>query len=128
MAVGMIGSALVAIGSGIMGLKWWQFPLVLLAIMLVISGPSMFLAWLKLRKRNMAPLLNANGWAVNAAAKVNIPFGETLTQEAKYPMGLKLKDPFADRKMPVWKKILLWLLGIIVFCVLVLRSRCHLHS
>lgn len=125
MAVGMIGSALVAIGSGIMGLKWWQFPLVLLAIMLVISGPSMFLAWLKLRKRNMAPLLNANGWAVNAAAKVNIPFGETLTQEAKYPMGLKLKDPFADRKMPVWKKILLWLLGIIVFCVLVLLINRH---
>ena len=124
MAVGMIGSALVAIGSGIMGLKWWQFPLVLLAIMLVISGPSMFLAWLKLRKRNMAPLLNANGWAVNAAAKVNIPFGETLTQEAKYPMGLKLKDPFADRKMPVWK-ILLWLLGIIVFCVLVLLINRH---
>ena len=125
MAVGMIGSALVAIGSGIMGLKWWQFPLVLLAIMLVISGPSMFLAWLKLRKRNMAPLLNANGWAVNAAAKVNIPFGETLTQEAKYPMGLKLKDPFADRKMTVWKKILLWLLGIIVFCVLVLLINRH---
>lgn len=125
MAVGMIGSALVAIGSGIMGLKWWQFPLVLLAIMLVISGPSMFLAWLKLRKRNMAPLLNANGWAVNAAAKVNIPFGETLTQEAKYPMGLKLKDPFADRKMPVWKKILLWLLGILVFCVLVLLINRH---
>lgn len=125
MAVGMIGSALVAIGSGIMGLKWWQFPLVLLAIMLVISGPSMFLAWLKLRKRNMAPLLNANGWAVNAAAKVNIPFGETLTQEAKYPMGLKLKDPFADRKMPVWKKILLWMLGIIVFCVLVLLINRH---
>ena len=125
MAVGMIGSALVAIGSGIMGLKWWQFPLVLLAIMLVISGPSMFLAWLKLRKRNMAPLLNANGWAVNAAAKVNIPFGETLTQEAKYPMGLKLKDPFADRKMPLWKKILLWMLGIIVFCVLVLLINRH---
>ena len=125
MAVGMIGSALVAIGSGIMGLKWWQFPLVILAIMLVISGPSMFLAFLKLRKRNMAPILNANGWAINASAKINIPFGETLTQEAKYPMGLKLKDPFADRKMPVWKKILLWLLGIIVFCVLVLLINRH---
>ena len=125
MAVGMIGSALVAIGSGIMGLKWWQFPLVILAIMLVISGPSMFLAFLKLRKRNMAPLLNANGWAINAAAKINIPFGETLTQQAKYPVGLKLKDPFADRKMPWWKKVLLWIVCIILFCLFVLFINRH---
>ena len=125
MAVGMIGSALVAIGSGIMGLKWWQFPLVILAIMLVISGPAMFLAFLKLRKRNMAPLLNANGWAINASAKVNIPFGETLTAEAKYPVGLRLKDPYADRKMPLWKKCLLWLLAIIVIAAFVLFINRH---
>ncbi|MCR5395203.1 MAG: hypothetical protein K6E86_07410 [Bacteroidales bacterium] len=125
MAVGMIGSALVAVGSGIMGLKWWQFPLVILAIMLVISGPSMFLAWLKLRKRNMAPVLNANGWAINASAKINIPFGETLTQQAKFPVGLKLKDPYADRKMPWWKKVLLWIVCIIVCAVLILLINRH---
>lgn len=113
MALGMIGTALVAVAKGIMGLTWWQFPLIILAIMLVISGPSMFLAWLKLRKRNMAPVLNANGWAVNAAAKINIPFGETLTEQAKYPKGLKLKDPYSD-KMPAWKKCLCWLVVIVL--------------
>ncbi len=125
MAVGMIGSALVAVGSGIMGLKWWQFPLVILAIMLVISGPSMFLAWLKLRKRNLTPVLNANGWAINASAKINIPFGETLTQQAVYPVGMKLKDPYADRKMPWWKKVLLWIVCIVLFALFLLVINKH---
>lgn len=107
MAVGMIGSALVAIGKGLWGLTWWQFPLVILAIILVISGPSMFIAWTKLRKRNLAPVLNANGWAINAGAKINVPFGATLTQKASYPR-LNLKDPFADKGMSWWQKLLVW--------------------
>ena len=73
------------------------------AIMLVISGPAMVLAWLKLRRRNIAPLLNANGWAVNAASKISIPFGETLTDAAKFPK-MKLKDPYAKKGMAAWKK------------------------
>ena len=116
MAVGMIGSALVAVGKGLMGLTWWQFPLVIIAIILVISGPSMFIAWSKLRKRNLAPVLNANGWAVNAAAKINVPFGTTMTQQAKYP-AVKVKDPFADKGMPWWQKLLCWIvvLGAIAY-------------
>ena len=65
----------------------------------------MILAWLKLRRRNIAPLLNANGWAVNAASKISIPFGETLTDSAKFPK-MKLKDPYAI-PMAAWKKVLL---------------------
>ena len=61
MAVGMIGSALVSIFEGLNALPWWKLILVFVAIMLVISGPAMVLAWLKLRRRNIAPLLNANG-------------------------------------------------------------------
>ena len=68
----------------------------------------MVLAWMKLRRRNIAPLLNANGWAVNAAAKISIPFGETLTDVAKYPK-LKLKDPYAKTGMPAWVKVLITL-------------------
>ncbi|MBR0037285.1 MAG: hypothetical protein IJP70_06555 [Bacteroidales bacterium] len=119
MAVGMLASALVAIISGItkvfIGLAWWKSCLLILAvicgIIILISGPSMFLAWLKLRRRNLAPVLNANGWAVNAMAKINIPFGATLSQEAKYPKTVT-KDPFAD-KMPLWKKCLIWLVIIL---------------
>ena len=57
----------------------------------------MILAWMKLRKRNLAPLLNANGWAINADAIVNVLFGNTLTEQAQYPI-VKLKDPHAKIK------------------------------
>ena len=108
MAVGMIGSALAALAKGIFALEWWQLVLSFLGILMIVSGPSMVMAWMKLRRRNIAPLLNANGWAVNAAAKISIPFGNTLTDVAKYPK-MKLKDPYAKAGMPTWVKVLITL-------------------
>ncbi len=63
----------------------WQIPLVLGGIMLIISTPSLILAYMKLRKRNLGPILDANGWAVNAKAKINVPLGTSLTGIAKLP-------------------------------------------
>ena len=103
MALGMIGTALSSLFKGIFALSWWQLIAAFVGILLVISGPAMVLAWMKLRRRNIAPLLNANGWAINAASKISIPFGETLTDIAKYPK-LKLKDPYAKKGLPTWKK------------------------
>lgn len=119
MALGFIGSFLTAIVSGFLKLNWWQMPLCILAIFLLISGPSMFLAWTKLRKRNLAPVLNANGWAVNAAAMISIKFGEALTQQAKFPFSAKMRsqDPFADKETPLWKKCLGYFLILLVIVV-----------
>lgn len=89
MAVGYIGSFFTSLALGLKGLGWWGW-LVIPGLLLVISGPSMILAWMKLRKRNLAPLLNANGWAINADAIVSVLFGNTLTEQANFPI-LKLK-------------------------------------
>ena len=97
MALGMIGNFLTSVALGAAALSWWQLILSIIAILLVISGPSMVLAWLKLRKRNLAPLLNANGWAINADAIVNAMFGSSLTEQAQFPM-MKLVDPYAPVK------------------------------
>ena len=104
LAVGAIGTALAAAIAGLFSLALWQLPLVVIAVLLIISGPSMLLAWLTLRRRNLGPLLDANGWAVNARARINLPFGESLTGLAELPEGAKrsLHDPFADKKRP-WK-------------------------
>lgn len=118
MAVGMIGTALASLAKGLWALTWWQLVLVFLGLMMLISGPAMVLAWLKLRRRNIAPLLNANGWAVNAASKISIPFGETLTDVAKYPK-LRLKDPYAKKGMSVWAKVLVTLLVLAVIAAAV---------
>lgn len=108
MAVGMIGTALATLAKELFDLAWWQLLLTFAAILLIISGPSMIMAWMKLRRRNIAPLLNANGWAVNAAAKISIPFGDTLTDMAKFPK-MNMKDPYAKSGMPAWAKVLITL-------------------
>lgn len=106
MAFGMIGSALVSLFDGLAELAWWQLLITFVAILLVISGPSMVMAWMKLRRRNIAPLLNANGWAINAETKISIPFGNTLTDMAKFP-ALKLPDPYKKKGMGGWSKFFL---------------------
>ncbi len=117
MAVGFIGSALVSLGGAITA-KWYNLPLLIVGLMVTISGPSVFIAWTKLRKRNIGPILNANGWAVNAQARINTRFGSTLTSLAKYPR-VAMLDPYADEKTPWWKKVLTGaLVCIIVFAVL----------
>ena len=61
---------------------------------------------MKLRKRNLGPILDANGWAVNADAKISVPFGRTLTSVAKLPPGSRRDstDRFADKGLP-WKRL-----------------------
>lgn len=86
MALGMIGTALASVAVGLGKLNWWQLIIVFVCILLVISGPSMIMAWLKLRRRNLAPVLNANGWAVNADAIISVPFGKTLTEQVSFPL------------------------------------------
>lgn len=102
LAVGAIGTALAAVMSGLFSLLWWQIPLVILGMLLLISGPSMLMAYLTLRRRNLGPLLDANGWAVNTRVKINVPFGAALTGLARLPAGAKrsLTDPFAEKKTP----------------------------
>ena len=119
MAVGYIGAFFTSLGEGLKDLfivGWWMPILAILGLMLVISGPAMIMAWFKLRKRNLAPILNANGWAVNADAIVSVLFGGTLTQQAQFPM-LQLVDPLAKKGMPAWKK---WLISVASVLVVLL--------
>ena len=118
LALGFIAAGLAAIVAGLAKTPWWGILLILVGIMLLISGPSCFIAWGKLRRRNLGPVLNANGWAINSGARVNIPFGRTLTSVAEYPK-IKLDDPYKPRT-PLWRKILCWFifLAVIAFGVL----------
>lgn len=110
LAVGAIGSALASVLAGVFALKWWQLPFALAGLLLIVSGPAVILAWFKLRSRNLGPILDANGWAINARAKINIPFGTSLTQLAQLPPHAEraLTDPYAEKKQP-WG----WYFGIL---------------
>jgi hypothetical protein len=112
LALAGIGGALALIGTAIKGMVWWQWLVVIAAVMLIISGPSCFIAWRKLRRRNLGPVLNANGWAINSRVLVNTLFGKILTSVAKYPK-MKLDDPYAKRT-PWWRKCLRWFLVLLI--------------
>jgi len=123
MAAGLLGSALTALVK-----PWYTIIIVFFALIFVISGPSMFLAWLKLRKRNLAPVLNANGWAINSKVLVNVKFGATLTKLAKYPKVNLASDPFAAKETPKWKKAVVAISCIVavlggIFCALWLTNK-----
>lgn len=98
-AVGAIGGALATVSAKLVELVWWQIPLIFVALMLIISLPSVIIAWLKLRQRTVGPILDANGWAINGRVKINIPFGTKLTAKAELPEGAKrvLGDPYAEK-------------------------------
>jgi hypothetical protein len=109
LALGTLAAAFAGILGFLGKFETWQVPLVILGIMLVISAPSMAIAWLKLRKRNLGPILDANGWAVNAKAKMNVPFGGALTGVAALPPGATFgaADEYAEKPSP-WPKLLLF--------------------
>jgi len=102
LAVGAIGTAVASVVTGLLALPWWQIPLALAGAVLMISGPSMLIASFKLHQRNLGPILDANGWAVNTHARINVPFGTALTQQACLPEGAarSLKDPYAEKETP----------------------------
>ena len=106
-AFGAIGGFFAAVAT--LGKDLWAqgaFAMVgaVLGIMVLISGPSLVITYIKLRKRNLGPILDANGWAVNAKARINVPFGTRLTAIAELPPGSTrdLVDPFEETRRP-WK-------------------------
>lgn len=121
LGVGALGTAIATLLRGVMDLPWWQVPILLVGMMLAISGPSMLLASLKLRQRNLAPLLDACGWAINARALINIPFGARLTRIAHLPRGafLTQQDPYAQQRR-WWPWLLLGTIAVVALLVAIL--------
>jgi MFS family permease len=98
LALGAIGGALTSVFSGLLHLQPWMWPVAVAAALLIISGPSMLLAALKLRQRNLGPLLEGTGWAVNGRVKINMPLGAALTDRGVLPPdSTRLTfDPYED--------------------------------
>ncbi|WP_156373477.1 hypothetical protein [Pseudorhodoferax sp. Leaf267] len=95
-ALGSISAVIVGVFGKFVELGWW-IPMAILGIVLSISGPSMLIAWLKLRQRSLGPILDASGWAINGRMRLNVRLGASLSQTAHLPPGTqRLPDPFAE--------------------------------
>lgn len=112
-ALGTFVATLLGYMSGIIRLGPLAIIGALLGLIALISGPSLILAYIKLRKRNLGPILDAGGWAINARAKISVPFGTLLTHTATLPAGSQrdLIDPYAEKKSP-WPKIIITIVAI----------------
>ncbi len=95
-AVGGITSALALLFGYLQG---WKIPLGLAGLVAVISGPSVLIAWLKIRQRTLGPILEASGWAINGRVRITMPLGRALTDLARVPAGTsrRLDDPYKER-------------------------------
>ncbi len=120
--IGTVVTGMAAIVGGLLAtffnLGFWM-PLGLVGIILLISGPSMLVAALKLRQRNLGPILDANGWAINGRVKVNIPLGGSLTKLAEFPPGAQrsFSDPYEQKKSPWWYVAALVAMAVVLLVV-----------
>ncbi|HET8542228.1 MAG TPA: hypothetical protein VFL83_20300 [Anaeromyxobacter sp.] len=126
--IGALGTLLGGFVSGFMDLQpWWAKLVAVAGVVLVISGPSVLMAWLKLRHRTLGPILDANGWAVNGRVRINLPLGTALTDRASLPPGARriLEDPYADDAARRRKRIF-WL--VVILAAAALGAARYLHQ
>ena len=127
-AIGIIMAGLASAASNVFAgfLKlaesaWWKIPLVFVGIILAISGPSMVIAWLKLRKRDLGPILDGCGWAINGRVKLNMALGRVLTELAVVPGTAirSLEDLYPEDPPKVPR--LVWIVGAMIAIVIILE-------
>lgn len=122
-ALGTFVATLLGYISGIVRLGPLAIVGAVIGLIALISAPSIILAYIKLRKRNLGPILDASGWAINGRARINVPFGSMLTHVATMPPGSHrdITDPYAEKKSP-WPKLAL----IVVLLYLAFSALNHL--
>ena len=81
--VGMVGAAAASLMAAVKGMGPWQIVLAIVAIILVVSLPSVILTWFKLRRRDLGAILNAGGWAVNRRMGFSMKRARAFTKCAR---------------------------------------------
>ena len=94
--VGMVGAACAGLIGLVAGLPIWKVLAGVAAIILLVSLPSVVLAWFRLRTRDLGAILNACGWAVNRPLTFSVGLARTFTRRASLPAGAAVaRDPYA---------------------------------
>lgn len=95
--VGMAGAACAGLIGLVAGLPLWKVLAGVAAIILLVSLPSVVLAWFKLRARDLGAILNAGGWAVNRPLFFSMGLARTFTRRAALPADAAVaRDPYAS--------------------------------
>ncbi|MFN7140412.1 MAG: hypothetical protein ACK4UN_13830 [Limisphaerales bacterium] len=97
-AVGLLGTAIGGLMEFVKDATLLNIILGVLCVIAAVSLPSVLIAYFKLRKRDIAPILNASGWAINRRIRLTLKLGRMLTREPKLPEGSEriVGDPYAE--------------------------------
>ncbi|HEY6007633.1 MAG TPA: hypothetical protein VIU40_04860, partial [Geobacteraceae bacterium] len=99
-ALGFISTAMTAVVSLLAGMPIWKTGLAIVGLFLMVSGPSVVLTYFRIRSRDLAPVLNASGWAVNQRIPLPLKLARRLTRLAELPAAGSVAlraDPYADK-------------------------------
>lgn len=77
--VGMVGAAAASLMAAISNMSALQIAISIVALILVVSLPSVILTWFKLRKRDLGVILNACGWAINRPMRFSMKRARAFT-------------------------------------------------
>ena len=86
--IGMVTAAAASLMAVVSGMNAKEVAISIVALVLVVSLPSMILTWFKLRKRDLGAILNAGGWAVNRPMYFSMKRARAFMKFALNPMWL----------------------------------------
>lgn len=118
-ALSFFATAVTGIVAALTSTPIWKTGLAVLGIILIVSVPSVLLTWFKLRTRDLAPILNASGWAINRRIGLTAGLGRFFTQRALY-VGKKFVP--APQVVKVSPKAFLITTGIVLVLVGILAG------
>jgi hypothetical protein len=97
-AIAAIGSAIAYIANTLTSMRWWQVFAGFGGVLAAVVIPAIFLAMLKLRRRDMSAIIEASGWAVNTRMKLTRYLQRTFSAAPAYPKNAR-GTPFRKRSV-----------------------------
>ncbi len=94
--IAAIGSSVAFIVKSLQNISIWNIFAVILGIILIFGGPVVIISLIKLFRRSMARLLEANGCAVNRPMRLSRRMGAIFTYRPEMPRSSLIKVDIVD--------------------------------
>ncbi len=90
-AIAALGSSFAYIMSKLSSISFMNFLFVAVGIIAVFLFFSLLSTYLKLKRRDLSPILEGSGWSINAKLRLTRKLAKIYTQKPKWPKGSKRK-------------------------------------
>jgi len=118
-AIAAIGSSLAFITKTLAGLKWYTILAGVVGALAAVILPTIIVAWLKLRSRDLSAILEGAGWAINLRMRLTRRQSRFFTERPAYPAG----SVGIRRQLWVWVVVIMALTFASLFTWEILRMR-----